>query len=514
VFRAIWFGIIFLFRIALSIYFMIFVRSYAAGVYQFFDMLSIIIVLVIIMRRKSNSFSIAWIVLILTLPVIGLLYYIIWGRTEALWNKNHPLVLSKERGFSYLKKDREVYLALNAKYPDRKRLSGFLGRKGYPVYANTECKYFPSGELYFDALLADINDAKKFIFLEYFILSEGKIWDKIKKILIEKSKQGTDVRIIIDDFGSIITAPGKLLNELAVYNIKLARFHNVLKPSTFLYYNNRNHRKIAVIDGYIGYTGGINIGDEYANIYEKHGYWKDTAVRMEGDAVWSLTVAFLQMWDYETRETTNYDLYRSCYAKDQHSGVSSRETPKTSHSGYFQPFTDGPSNTSDKIARTVYKAAVHNAKKYVYITTPYLVVDDATVDALRISVQSGNDIRIITPKKWDKWFVHMATQSNYKELLEAGVRIYEYTPGFIHAKTLLSDDEYAVTGTINMDFRSFYLHFENAVWICGSPVLEDFKKDMLDIIDKSEEITLENWVKRPLFLKIAQNIFHLFEVLL
>jgi len=506
-FRAIWFGIIFLLRIALSIYFMIFVKSQAASIYQFFDMLSIVIVLVIIMRRKSNSFSIAWIVLILTLPVIGLFYYFIWGRTETLWNKHNRLNISIENGLKYLHKDRNVYLALNAAYPDRKRLSGFLGRKGYPVYANTTCRYFPLGELYFDALINDIENAKKFIFLEYFILSEGKIWERIKKLLIQKSQNGAEVRIMIDDFGSLVTSVKKITKELAAYNIRMVRFHDVFGFKSFLYYNNRNHRKIAVIDGYIGYTGGANIGDEYANLVSKHGHWKDTAIRMEGDAVWSLTVTFLQMWDYETGDNTNYDLYRSFL----HAGYTNHSC---NEKGFFQPFTDGPSNQSDKIARTVYKAAVYNARRYVYITTPYLIVDDATVEALRISVQSGNDIRIITPKKWDKWFVHMATQSNYKELLEAGVRIYEYTPGFIHAKTLLSDDEFAVTGTINMDFRSFYLHFENAVWICGSPVVDEIKKDILETIEKSEEITLDKWVKRPLFIKIAQSVFHMFEVLL
>jgi len=405
-----------------------------------------------------------------------------------------------ERGTEFLSKDPGVYAELGAVHPTRKRISGYLGRKAFPLYKNTKCDYYPLGELQFEAMLKDMENAEKFIFLEYFILDNGELWKKFEELMIRKAEQGVEIRLMFDDLGSIVTAPDNLIKRLAGHGIQAKRFNPVHRYVSRLYINFRNHQKIAVVDGNVGYTGGTNLADEYANIYPKHGHWKDTAIRLEGDAVWSLTVAFLQMWESESNNKSDYEVYRPTYSCDGQ--------------GFYQPFTDGPVNNPDNPAEVMYRTIINNAKDYVYITTPYLVIDNTMMEALCTVALGGTDVRIITPKIWDHWYVHMVTQSNYGELLAAGVKICEYTPGYIHAKTIISDDDHAVTGSINMDYRSFYLHFENGVWICGAPVLKDIKRDIEETFKVCEEIQLDDWLRRPWYVKCLQTVLRLFAVLL
>jgi len=477
---------------------MIFVlRTWAADVFNMLYWFSFAAVAYIIIKR-NNPYSIKWVVIILAFPVYGLFLYIFFARTDIIGGRNKKLRDALERGTAFLLKNPEVYAKLGQARPERKRIAGYLGRKGQPLYNNTNCEYYPLGELQFDAMLKDMESAEKFIFMEYFIITQGELWDKIEEILIRKAVQGVEVRIMMDDIGSI-RFPQKTIRRLKKNNIHIRRFGNVLGIFSRYYFNFRNHQKITVIDGNIGYTGGANVADEYINAYPKLGHWKDTAIRLEGEAVWSLTVAFLQMWDGETKTKSDYEAYRP--------GISCESN------GFYQPFMDGPVVDADYIAKNMYKMFIYNAKKYIYITTPYLVVDATMLDALRVAAKGGTDVRIIVPKIWDKWFVHMVTLSNYQTLLEAGVRIFEYTPGFIHAKTIISDDDHAVIGTINMDFRSYYLHYENGVWICDAPVIKDIKKDMDETFAECEEIDLDKWAKRPWHEKFLQAIMRLFAVM-
>jgi cardiolipin synthase len=452
-----------------------------------------------IIIRKNNPYSVKWIIIIFLLPVFGLLLYLVFVRIDKAGARTKKLRNSINYGAGFLDKNPDVYAELGNLHYRRKRVAGFLGRRNFPLYKNTKCEYYPLGELHFDAMLKDMKKAEKFIFLEYFIIGTGELWDKILEILRDRANSGVEIRIMMDDIGSIVKFPRKNCKELRQHNIKVVRFNDVHGTFSKYYFNYRNHQKIAVIDGNIGYTGGTNIADEYINAYPRLGHWKDTAIRLEGDAVWSLTVAFLQLWDGETKTTSDYEAYRPTESHDSQ--------------GFFQPFTDGPSDGEDNIAKNTYKSIIYNARDYVYITTPYLIVDPAMIDALGIAAQGGTDVRIIVPKLWDKWYVHMVTQSNYKELLKAGVRIFEYTPGFMHAKTILSDDDHAVIGTINMDYRSFYLHYENGVWICGAPVIESIKKDILSTLIDCEEIHLDEWTHRSWHKKFAQNALRLFAVL-
>ena len=267
--------------------------------------------------------------------------------------------------------------------------------------------------------------------------------------------------------------------------------------------NNRDHRKICVIDGHTGFTGGINLADEYINVRELYGHWKDTAIMMRGDAVWSLTVMFLSMWDYIHGEQSDYELYRpQIYQQDQ-----------LPSDGYFQPFSDNPLD-DEPVGENVYLNMINRAQRYVYITTPYLIISNEMMTALTNAAKSGVDVRIITPHIPDKWYVHMVSQAHYTQLIEAGVRIFEYTPGFIHAKSFVADDEYAVVGTINLDYRSLYLHFECATWMYRSSCIAAIRKDFADTQAVSEEITMDACKAVPFPKRLLRNILKVFAPLM
>jgi len=469
--------------------------------YIYFAIQMIVLIDIIFLEGKNNnkSFVIAWLVLVYILPVFGQVLYLMWGRGVTRGRRSKKIKAALDRGANFLKEDNATCGEFSLAHPDRKRISEYLARKGFPLYTNTKCDYFPLGEQQIEAMLKDIENAEKFVFLEYFIISSGKVWDRFEEVMIRKAKEGVEVRLLFDDMGSVTTASKKSIKNLINNGVQVKRFSPVHRYIYQLSINYRNHQKITVIDGNIGYTGGINIADEYANLYPKLGHWKDTAIRLEGDAVWGFLVSFIQMWETESKEQTDYEAYRP--------------TESAEGEGYYQPFVDGPMNSPDSPAEVMYRTMINNAKDYVYITTPYLVIDNTMTDALATAALSGTDVRIITPKIWDHWYVHFVTQSNYEELLRAGVKIYEYTPGYIHAKTIISDDDNAIVGSINMDYRSFYLNYENGVWICGGEAIGQIKKDLMDTFAISEEIKLEDWKRRPWYVKFMQALLRLFAVL-
>ena len=408
------------------------------------------------------------------------------------------------------------------------------------LYDHTKVTYYEVGEKKLDALCEDLEKAEKFIFLEYFIINDGEIWRRIKDILARKVQEHVEVRLLYDDFGCLYLNNIEFRQELAKLGIRFSVFAPLHKGSTRLTFNYRNHQKIAIIDGNIGYTGGINLSDEYANIIERFGHWKDTAIRLEGEGVWGLTMIFLQMWEaskeYDNLDYKKYtptlklgsdiqtlDLTEDRVAevlKDSEAAGQAEENKTTekietfSDVGIVQPMADGPANNPNNPIWDTYMNMIGKAKDYIYFTTPYLVLEQEMVHELCRAAKNGVDVRIITPRQYDKWYVYMATVKNYGKLLAGGVKIYEYLPGFIHSKTVVSDDDCAVCGSINMDYRSFFLHYECGVFMSDVQAVMDIKTDITETMKKCEEITLDKWKHRPLWQKVVQTGILLFSPIL
>ncbi len=465
--------------------------------------LAVVIVLRIVSRPLNPSYKLAWTFIILLFPILGLLIYAIFGRSELTkrtrekMNRVHeevlPLLTQKTE---YMQELREIDMsvAVQSQY-----LSHFAQ---FPVYKNTNTKYFPSGERMFANMLRDLEAAEHFIFLEFFIIDEGVMFDQLIEVLGRKAAQGVNVRLIYDDMGCITTLPAHFYRTLQAKKIHCAAF-NPFRPMMSIIMNNRDHRKIMVIDGTIAYTGGINIADEYINKIQRFGYWKDTGVRLEGEAVWSFTAMFLEMWNYIVRSSEDYQKFMPHI---------NQKKPFVSD-GFVQPYGDTPLDR-ENTGENIYLNIINKARKYVYIYTPYLIVDQEMLTALCNAAKSGVDVRIVTPGIPDKKMVYLLTQADYKRFIENGIRIYQYTPGFLHAKCFVSDDTIATVGSINLDYRSLYLHFECGVFLYQSSAVMDVKKDVLETMAQSEEITLDFCNHRAWIVRVIQSILRLLAPLL
>ena len=463
--------------------------------------LSIIIVFIIINNKSNPSYKIAWIVPVMIFPIFGGLFYLLYGGNKLSTREKLKMVIQNIEMTNSLKQDDEIIKKIGDKSIYAKNQSEYiLNYAKCPVYNNTETTYFKIGEEKFEALLRELKKAEKFIFLEYFIIQEGKMFNSILEILEEKAKQGVDVRLIYDDVGCIVTLPHNYKNTLEAKGIK-CRVFNPIKPFFTRRLNNRDHRKIVVIDGDVGFTGGINLADEYINEYEKHGYWKDAGIMLKGDAVWNLTVMFLSMWDYIDNKEEDYIKFKPSKNKYYNS------------KGYVQPFDDSPL-INEPIGETVYLNLINKAKDYIYINTPYLIIDNEMATALKIAAKSGVDIKIVTPYIPDKKFVHAVTKSYYESFIKDGIEIYEFTPGFMHAKTFVVDDEYGVVGSINLDFRSLYLHYECGVWLYKTESIKSMKDDYLETLKRCHKVTMEECKNTSIIRKVLRLIIRMFAPLL
>ncbi len=463
--------------------------------------LSIIIVFIIINNKSNPSYKIAWIVPVMIFPIFGGLFYLLYGGNKLSTREKLKMVIQNIEMTNALKQDDEIIKKIGDKSIYAKNQSEYiLNYAKCPVYNNTETTYFKIGEEKFEALLRELKKAEKFIFLEYFIIQEGKMFNSILEILEEKAKQGVDVRLIYDDVGCIVTLPHNYKNTLEAKGIK-CRVFNPIKPFFTRRLNNRDHRKIVVIDGDVGFTGGINLADEYINEYEKHGYWKDAGIMLKGDAVWNLTVMFLSMWDYIDNREEDYMKFKPSKNKYYNS------------KGYVQPFDDSPL-INEPIGETVYLNLINKAKDYIYINTPYLIIDNEMATALKIAAKSGVDIKIVTPYIPDKKFVHAVTKSYYESFIKDGIEIYEFTPGFMHAKTFVVDDEYGVVGSINLDFRSLYLHYECGVWLYKTDSIKSMKDDYLETLKRCHKVTMEECKNTSSIRKVLRLIIRMFAPLL
>ena len=458
------------------------------------------LVCVIYLEGRQNRYPTRtlWIILLLAAPFVGLPLYFLYGDGKSA----APMKRRYEQAAKGLP-------ALPQGVPQTGRVGGvsrILEKLGYPTYEDGEVVYYPTGEEFFEAVKESIRGAKKFIFLEYFILSGGKLWSEILKLLLQKAEEGVQIKIIYDDFGSIACLPSRYASYLESLhpNVECLSFNKVYPFFTALY-NHRDHRKIFVVDGMVGFTGGANIADEYINAKKRFGYWKDTGVKITGLSVQSLTKTFLETWlacKDSGLECSGY--FPACLPEncvcDEGNFVKA-----------LVAYADSPLD-SVNVSESVYMEMIHRASDTLYITTPYLVLDDHLRLALATAAARGVDVRIITPAIPDKKGVYRLTRANYEGLLRAGVRIYEYTPGFIHAKTTYSDGAVAI-GTANYDYRSLYLHFENMLYFRGGKAADDVKTDFEMLFTVSRERTLANF-KRGFFGRIFDTVLRIFEPLL
>lgn len=349
------------------------------------------------------------------------------------------------------------------------------------IYRGSHSEFFSSGEELFSDMIEELSGAEKFIFLEYFIIESGELWDEILDILCDKVNRGVDVRILYDDIGCMKTLPSHYEDTLRKYGIKAHRFSKV-NPRVSSVHHNRDHRKICVIDGRVAYTGGVNIADEYINKVKRYGYWLDGGIKLVGEVVGGFVKLFLSNYDFTTKTTSDYAYFLG--------EVAPSDTPD---GGCYIPFGSGPKPIYKRPSgKNAILNLINQSERYIYITTPYLIIDYDLTEALCNASGRGVDVRIITPGVADKKIVKIMTKSAYPYLIESGVKIYEYTPGFIHAKNIVSDGKYAMVGTINLDFRSLVHHFEDAVWIYGSDTVEDVKNYFFSVIEKSRAIDKKN----------------------
>jgi len=450
-------------------------NDYLVYVYGGFSLLGAIVALRIVNGSMNPSLKLTWLIPVLVAPVFGSMFYL-YVRAD-IFTKGAAISLENKHRESmpYRKEDEEIRKRLAQEDLQQANLAAYLRDHGdFPVYDETQAVYFPLGENKWIRLLEEIKKAKQFIFLEYFIINEGVMWDTVLELLAEKAEEGVEVRVMYDGTCAITSLPFSYPKKLEAMGIRCKMFSPV-RPMLSTVQNNRDHRKILVIDGKVGFTGGVNLADEYINQRERFGHWKDTAVMLKGEAVQSLTLMFLEMWNLDEKAPENWIKYCSSQDSDK-----TYEKPN----GYVIPYCDSPLDR-EMVGEFVYLDILNTAKRYVHIMTPYLILDNETITALSYAAKRGVETIIIMPHIPDKWYAYLLARTYYEELIRAGVQIYEYTPGFIHAKQFTSDDEKAVVGTINLDYRSLVHHFENGVWMYQHEVLKTVKKDVENTMEQS-----------------------------
>lgn len=465
----------------------IFIGARVPFVRVIYCLVTLICVFYVVNSGINPAYKLAWSVTMLLFPVYGGFAWLLMGKKHTentIFRKMQP------------------YFAKTAKLmPHTEKTEGnaaeYLKRQGFPACAAKDCRYFSTGEELFSAMLEKAKTARKFIYIEFFIISEGRAWDMLLEILTRKAAAGVDIRIVIDGAGSLYTKPAGFIGKMKELGIDCRQFNPVLSRISGRI-NFRDHRKLFIVDGEYAFCGGINISDEYMNYKERFGVWKDTGFMVGGGAARSFTLMFLGMWSYLC---DNFDI------------PPLPDLPEEKEEGTVLPFSDAPLDNR-AVSLRVYLSLIAEAKESIFITTPYLICDDEMLGALCFAARSGREVRIITPHIPDKKSVNMITKSNYRRLIEAGVRIFEYKPGFIHAKNLIIDGKTAVVGTVNLDYRSFYLLFECACVFYSGNVPKAVQKDFLDTLKLSIEITMEDCLKISPFVKIVRGLLKLYAPLM
>lgn len=486
---------------------------------------SIILVFYVLNRTEKPAYKLIWIIFILVSPLFGSVMYVIFRiQSSAVRNEKRFSRYGGKR-MELLVQDEDTLRLAGEKNADIEyRARYLLESSGFPLYAGCSSYYLSSGESFFNMLCDELEKAEKFIFLEYFIISPGEMWDRIHEILLRKVDEGLDVRVIYDDLACMANLPAKYYKSLDAEGIKCLPFHP-FRPLWTTMQNNRDHRKIAIIDGNTAFTGGANLADEYINKLERFGRWKDSCVCVKGDAVSSFVVMFLDMWDSVRKSEEEFAAFLPIVdtvpdevkTADEGSGyvsLNTRNTDKNSDfCGFVQPFSDSPTD-DEYTGEQMYLQLINSAKKYIYVTTPYLILDDILINALILAAKSGVDVRIITPRIPDKKLVHICTRASYMQLIKGGVKIYEYLPGFMHSKLMVCDGHSAFIGSLNLDYRSLFLHFECGVCLYDTGSIADMEKDILLTLEECEQISAEFCSSLPLRHRLCQKVLKLVAPLL
>lgn len=476
-------------------------NRYSAWISLISSVIALTAVILLYGKPTNAAFKMPWIIIILAFPVLGLSLYLLVGRKEATTGMQRRFSEIDRELAGQLWQDPAVMERLSADSRALANQSEYIWKWGkYPVWQNTDVEFFAEASEGFAAQKEALKKAEHFIFMEYHAIEDGQAFGELKEILEQKAARGVEVRLFYDDIGSIGFINTDFIRRMEEAGIQ-CRVFNRLIPVLNVFMNNRDHRKITVIDGQVGFTGGYNLANEYFNITHPYGQWKDTGVRLQGDAVRSLTVMFLEMWNAIKKTDTDYGRYLPTVAW------------KASESGFVQPYADSPLD-GENVGESVYMNVVKNAERYVWFTTPYLIISDEMSRELCLAAKRGVDVRIITPGIPDKKLVYRVTRSYYDQLVRCGVRIFEYTPGFLHAKQCVSDDKTATVGTINLDYRSLYFHFENGVLLQRCRAVGDMRRDFENTFPVCREVTEKYQAKRSFGARVGSSVLRLIAPLL
>ena len=495
--RFVWISLAIVLQLAWTFTILYFLSSHYAPVSAILTLISVLMLIPIMERPATPEVKLAWAIPILIFPVFGGILYLMSGASLPRKKMRHALAEQKEKGKVYQPDGKSAVEEIRAGCAADAGQFVYLAEQGYPCYHGGLSHFYKTGEEAFPEMLAAMESAEKFIFIEYFIINRGKMWDAMLEILERKVANGVEVKVIYDDVGSMRGLPHAYDKVLEKKGIGCIRF-SPYRPVYSMIMNNRDHRKYLIVDGKVGFTGGINIADEYINEEQRFGYWKDNAVRIEGDAVRGMTLSFLQMWN-------------SCCAKGkavEHADYLVPMQDESCGQGYVVPYADAPVD-AEYLAENVYLNIINNATRYLYIATPYLIIDSQMLTALSLAAKRGVDVRIILPEIPDKKIVNQVTKSHYAVLLQSGIKIYQYTPGFIHEKCVLCDDKIATVGTVNLDYRSLYLHYENGCVFYGGDIIGEIRTAMEDNFAVSRRIVKVNKKQGWLISRIYYAVIRL-----
>ena len=469
-------------------------------------LLSLVVLVWIINDNTNPYYKLAWVVPVLIIPVFGTITYLFAKLELGTHIMNNRLLKLIDKTSPFIPQNNDTLDELEKISVKEKNLAVYMKTyAGYPIWKNTYAEYYPLGEDAFASMVRELEAAEEFIFMEYFIVERGVMWNTILEILAKKAAEGVDVRFMYDGMCSLMLVPYSYPKKLEAMGIKCKMF-SPIKPVLSTVQNNRDHRKILVVDGHTAFTGGVNLADEYINKVEYYGHWKDTAVMLKGEAVAGFTIMFLQNWNITESAEDEY----ANYIKSDFPQLRENDLPTE---GFVLPYGDSPLD-NENVGQTVYLDILNRAERYVHIMTPYLILDNEMTDALTYAAKRGVDVTIIMPHIPDKVYAYLLARSYYAELIRAGVKIYEYTPGFVHAKCFVSDDTRAVVGSINLDYRSLFLHFECASYFYRHTVVAQVEQDVQNTLKKCMQVTLDDCKKFNIFKRIAGHVLRLFAPLM